>query len=165
MLLKFTDLNAAEFLIRISAISEWPFQHAKWKPDLPSLIFAFRSILNSQEFVISTSAILKRPLIHAQWNPVQPKDFRGFGVALVRRMTAATAAITLVHLFVEMLCYVLGRLHSSCVLSTRIGLHRIEVINKTLVIFQKKIWIFYLFIFKVISSENFSFQSYQNKYL
>ena len=37
-------------------------------------------------------------------------------------------------LFVEMLCYVLGRrLHSSCVLSTRIGLHRIEVINETLV--------------------------------
>ena len=50
-------------------------------------------------------------------------------------MTAATAAITLACLFVEMLCYVLilGRLHSSCVLSTRIGLHRIEVINKTLV--------------------------------
>ena len=54
-------------------------------------------------------------------------------MVLVRHMTAATAAITLACLFVEMLCYVLGRLHSSCVLSTRIGLHRIEVINKTLV--------------------------------
>ena len=49
------------------------------------------------------------------------KDFR---VALVRCMTAATAAISLVFLFVEMLCYVLGRLHSSCVLCTKIGLHR-----------------------------------------
>ena len=47
-------------------------------------------------------------------------------MADIRRMTAATAAITLAHLFVKML-------HSSCVLSTRIGLHRIEVINKTLV--------------------------------
>ena len=54
-------------------------------------------------------------------------------MVLVRRMTAATAAINLACLFVEMLCYVLRRLHSSCVLSTRIGLHRIEVINKTLV--------------------------------
>ena len=54
-------------------------------------------------------------------------------MVLVRRMTAATAAITLACLFLEMLCYVLGRLHSSCVLSTRIGLHRIEVINDTLV--------------------------------
>ena len=49
------------------------------------------------------------------------KDFRA---ALVRRLTAATAAIILACLFVEMLCYVLGRLHSSCVLSTKIGLHR-----------------------------------------
>ena len=54
-------------------------------------------------------------------------------MALVRRMTAATAAITLACLFVEMLCYVLGRLHSSCVLSTKIGLHRGELINKPLV--------------------------------
>ena len=61
------------------------------------------------------------------------KDFRASGLGQVRCLTAATAAITLAHLFVEMLCYVLGRLHSSCVLSTRIGLHRIEVINKTLV--------------------------------
>ena len=52
------------------------------------------------------------------------KDFRAFEVALVRRMTAATAAITLACLFVEMLCYVLGRLHSSCVLSTKIGPHK-----------------------------------------
>ena len=61
------------------------------------------------------------------------KDFRVSGLGQVRRLTAATAAVTLAHLIVEMLCYVLGRLHSSCVLSTRIGLHRIEVINKTLV--------------------------------
>ena len=61
------------------------------------------------------------------------KDFRASGLGQVRRLTAATAAITLAHLFVEMLCYVLGRLHSNCVLSTRICLHRIEVINKTLV--------------------------------
>jgi hypothetical protein len=62
---------------------------------------------------------------------------------------------------------VLGRLHSSYVLSTKIGLHRIELINKTLVnddilIFLKN---FSLFMLKVISSENFSFQSYQNKNL
>ena len=38
------------------------------------------------------------------------KDFRG---SYVRRMTATTAAITLAFLFVEMLCYVLERLHSS----------------------------------------------------
>ena len=50
-----------------------------------------------------------------------PKGLRG---TYVRRMTAATAAITLAFLFVEMLCYVLGRLHSSCVLSTKIVLHR-----------------------------------------
>ena len=49
------------------------------------------------------------------------KDFR---VALVRCMTAATAAISLVFLFVEMLCNLLERFHSSCVLSTKIGLHR-----------------------------------------
>ena len=51
-------------------------------------------------------------------NTVQGKDFRA---TLVRRVTAA---ITLAFLFVEMLCYVLGRLHSSFVLSTKIGLHR-----------------------------------------
>ena len=45
-------------------------------------------------------------------------------MVLVRRMTAATAAVTLAFLFVEMLCYVLGRLDSSCVLSIKIGLHR-----------------------------------------
>ena len=52
-------------------------------------------------------------------NTIQVKDFRAFGVALVRSMTAvtsATAAITLARLFVEMLCYVLGRLYSSYVL-------------------------------------------------
>jgi hypothetical protein len=51
------------------------------------------------------------------------KDFGASGLGQVRRLTAATAAIILAGLFVEMLCYVLGRLHSSCVLSTRIGLH------------------------------------------
>ena len=58
------------------------------------------------------------------------KDFRAFGVALVRRMTAATTAFTLARPFTEWMCYVLGRLHSSYVLSTRIGLHRIKFINK-----------------------------------
>ena len=46
------------------------------------------------------------------------KDFRAFGVALVRRMTAATAAVSLACLFTEWLCYVLGRLYSSYVLMT-----------------------------------------------
>ena len=55
--------------------------------------------------------------------------------------------------------------HSSYVLSTRVGLHRIELINKTLINddffdLKKK---FYVFMLKIISSENFSFQSYQNK--
>ena len=49
---------------------------------------------------------------------VEIKDFRAFGVADKRRMTAATAAFTLAHLFTEWLCYVLGRLHSSYELST-----------------------------------------------
>ena len=61
------------------------------------------------------------------------KDFRASGLGQVRCLTAATVAITLACLFVEILCYVLGRLHSSCVLSTKISLHRIGVINKTLV--------------------------------
>ena len=60
-------------------------------------------------------------------------DFRASGLGQVRRLTAATAAITLACLFVYMLCYVMGRLHSSCLLSTRIGLHITEVLNKTLV--------------------------------
>ena len=65
---------------------------------------------------------------------VSPKDFRAFGVADVRHMTAATAAVTLACLFTEWL-------YSSYVFSTRIGLHRIELINKTLVNddFSKKI--------------------------
>ena len=73
--------------------------------------------------------------MHVSYNEwiLGTKDFRASGLGQVRRLTAATAAITLACLFVEMLFYVLGRLHSSCVLSTRIGLHRIEVINKTLV--------------------------------
>ena len=58
-------------------------------------------------------------------------DFRASGLGQVRRLTAASAAITLARLFLEMLCYVLGRLHSSCVLSTRTSLRRIEVIHKT----------------------------------
>ena len=101
-------------------------------------------------------------------NAIEDKDFRASGLGQVRHLTAATAAITIACLFVEMLCYVLGRrLHSSCVLSTRIGLHRIEVINATLVNddFSKKTLILYLFMFKSITSENFSFQSYQNKNL
>ena len=73
--------------------------------------------------------------MHVSYNEwiLGTKDFRASGLGQVRRLTAATAAITLARLFLEMLCYVLGRLHSSCVLSTRIGLHIIEVINKTLV--------------------------------
>ena len=89
-------------------------------------------------------------------------------MADVRRMTAATAAVTHARPFTEWLCYVLGRLHSSYVLSTKIGLHRIDFINKTLVndYFKKKFFCnFYFFMSKFISSENFSFQSYQNKNL
>ena len=44
-----------------------------------------------------------------------------FMMALVRSMSAA---ITLVCLFVEMLCHVLGWLHSSCVFSIKIGQQR-----------------------------------------
>ena len=55
-----------------------------------------------------------------------PKDFRATQVRCLTAATTATAAVTLAFLFVDMLCYVLGRLHSSCVLSTRIGLHRIR---------------------------------------
>ena len=65
--------------------------------------------------------------------PVLGKGFPAFQVGLVGRMTAATAAVTLACLFTERLCHVFGRLDSSYVLSTRIGLHRIELINKTLV--------------------------------
>ena len=77
-------------------------------------------------------------------------------MADIRRMTAATAAVTLACLFTEWLCYVLGRLHSSYVLSTRIGLHRIEVINKSLVNddfsdFLKK---FYLFMLRIYRSKD-----------
>ena len=119
---------------------------------------------------------LTLPCMEAWWKglkvywyiPVWCKDFRASGLGQDRHLTAATAAIILACLFVEMLCYVLGRrLHSSCVLSTRIGLHRIEVINATLVNddFSKKTLILYLFMFKAITSENFSFQSYQNKNL
>ena len=65
---------------------------------------------------------------------------------LVRHMTAATAAITLACLIVEILCYLLGRLHSSLVLDTKIGLHKLELINKTLIIddFSKKNFSIYL---------------------
>ena len=74
--------------------------------------------------------ICDQKLMSKKFQIVDHKDLRG---TYVRRMTAATAAITLAFLFVEMLCYVLGRLHSSCVLSTKIVLHRWELINKTLV--------------------------------
>ena len=59
--------------------------------------------------------------VEADLNKKGPKT-KDFRAALVRHLTAATAAIT-AFLFVEMLCYVLGRLHSSCVLCTKIGLH------------------------------------------
>ena len=36
---------------------------------------------------------------------IYSKDFRASGLGQVRYLTAATAAITLAHLFVEMLCY------------------------------------------------------------
>ena len=49
---------------------------------------------------------------------------KDFLATQVRCLTATTAAVTVAFLFVEMLCYVLGRLHSSCVLCTKIGLHR-----------------------------------------
>ena len=59
-------------------------------------------------------ALDKDPLcIESLW----VKDFRASGLGQVRRLTAATAAITPARLFVETLCYILGRLYSSCVLS------------------------------------------------
>ena len=96
--------------------------------------------------------------------PLSTTDIRA---TLVRLLTDATAAITLAFLFVEMMCYVLGSLHSSCVLCTKIGLLRWELINKTFLNddFSNFLKIFYWFMLKVKSSENFSFQSYQNKNL
>ena len=96
---------------------------------------------------------------------VPMKDFRA---PLVWRLTAAAAAITLAFLFIEMLCYVFGRLHSSCVLWTKIGLHRLELINETFVNDDfSNLFLNFLFIFmlKFISSEKFSFQSYKNRNL
>ena len=61
------------------------------------------------------------------------RRYVAFGLADIRPLTAATAAVTHEVLFTEMPCYVLGRLYSSCVLSTKVVLHRIEIINKTLV--------------------------------
>ena len=52
------------------------------------------------------------------FNTAAIKDIQA---VLVRHVTAATAAITLAFMFGEILCYVLGRLHSSCVLSTKMG--------------------------------------------
>ena len=40
---------------------------------------------------------------------VWPKDFRAVGVADIRRMTAATAAVTLARVFTEWLCYFTGK--------------------------------------------------------
>ena len=97
----------------------------------PALNYFSKKNLETQTFsqVIKYVPNLKKPLcLHIClyiYNTVYLKDFRA---ALVRRLTAA---ITLAFLFVEMLCYVLGRLHSSCVLCTKIGLHRWELINKT----------------------------------
>ena len=53
---------------------------------------------------------------------------------------SATAAITLACLFLEMLCYVLGRLHSSCVQHTG------ELINETLVNDDLSFFLNFLFI-------------------
>ena len=61
------------------------------------------------------------------------RSYIAFGLSDLRRLTAATAAVTHARLFTDMLCYVLKRLHFSCVLSNKLGLHRLELINKTLV--------------------------------
>ena len=82
---------------------------------------------------------------------VYSKDFLAFRVVLVRHLTAVTAAITLACLFVEMLCYILGRLHSSCVLRTKIRQHRGKLINNTFV--NEFFQIFYSFTLKVIRFE------------
>ena len=74
--------------------------------------------------------VLEIPLLNFLSFTFHSKDFR---LALVRHLTAATTAITLAFRFAEMLCYELGRLNSSCVLCTKIGLHRLELVNKTLV--------------------------------
>ena len=81
---------------------------------------------------------LTLPCMEAWWKglkvywyiPVWCKDFRASGLGQDRHLTAATAAIILACLFVEMLCYLLG---FTLGVRTRIGLQRIEVINKTLV--------------------------------
>ena len=57
------------------------------------------------------STVAKVRLLWINW--AGGKDFPAFRVGLVRRMTAATAAVTLACLFTERLCYVLGRLHST----------------------------------------------------
>ena len=68
-------------------------------------------------------------------------------------LTAATAAVTLEFLFVKMLCYVLGRLHFSCVLCIKIGLFRWELINKTLLNDDfSNFFLNFLFIYRKVAS-------------
>ena len=65
---------------------------------------------------------LTLPCMEAWWKglkvywyiPVWCKDFRASGLGQDRHLTAEIAEIILACLFVEMLCYVLGRLHSRC---------------------------------------------------
>ena len=76
------------------------------------------ALYNGAKHFLKSYSIFVQKLFH---KTILTKDFRAFGVALVRHMTAATAAVTLARPFTEWLYYVLGRLHSSYVLSTRIS--------------------------------------------
>ena len=151
---------------------------AEWAIEIDLCLFLFVLQVKDKAYRISSNKTLPQiipeiiitPAGLLRGNRVSIKDFRASGLGQVRHLTAATAAtaaITLACLFVEMLCYVLGRLHSSCVHNTRISFQRIEVINKTLVTddFSKTNLIFDLFMVKFISYEKVSFQSYQNKKL
>ena len=80
---------------------------------------------------------------------VWPKDFRAFGVADIRRMTAATAAVTLACLFTEWLCYVLRRHHSSYVLSTRTGCTEYNLLIKLCKTLVKDDFSIFLLLFSI----------------
>ena len=77
-----------------------------------------------------------------------------FVVAVIRPLTAATPAVTPTILFTEMFGYVMWRLYSSYVLSTKVGRHRIELINKNLVNddFSDFFWIFFLLMLLCMNS-------------
>jgi hypothetical protein len=74
------------------------------------IVELLRSPVVSPNHTVSNSKLQK--VVFQCYTTKYAKDFRAFGVAVVRHVTAATAAFTLACLFTEWLCYVLGRLHS-----------------------------------------------------